>query len=174
MNRIEQLVREQLRRRLEQGGGAESPCSRRRAPARAPLPPSLRGSVVAPTPSPGPARPQRSGRIKLSWPEKAPFSPAHPPPHKLDVTPVITQATISAGTAPQVPPRPPGGGCLPHPQARVTCAGSRGLGAAPSLPAASSLQRGDRASALFSRPRDTLAPLLFFWFLFCCFALLGL
>lgn len=74
----------------------------RRAPGAAPQPAPrspLRSADRSSPPPPAPARPGPApeiGPIKLSWPEKAPFSPAHPPPHKLDVTPVITQATISA------------------------------------------------------------------------------
>lgn len=64
----------------------------------------------------------------------------------------------------------------PHPQSRVTWTAYKGLSAAPSLPAASSLRALSsraRASALFSRPGDTWALLLFFFYLlFVCFVLL--
>lgn len=143
------------------GRWSRSLCSRRRAPARARAPLPLRGSVIAPTPArrPGPARPQRSGPIKLSRPEKAP-SLRHSPPSKLDVT----GYRFLPGTAPRSL-QASGEGVRPHQQSQVACAaGSRGLGAAP-LPA-EPLRRGDRASALLSRPRGAASLLVYFVFRF--------
>lgn len=136
-----------------------------------------------PQPRPGPA--SEIGPNKAAPAGKSPFSPAPaprhppPPPRKIAVTPVITQATefcleLLSGSLPDLEGRM----SAPHPQSRVTWTAYKGLSAAPSLPAASSLRALSsraRASALFSRAGDTWALLLFFFLLIVClfcFALL--